>query len=80
MIIGAKKYGFLLLCCGVAQTGFAALSGASAQTVPSVPYGIGNAVQSTEQARHAAPQAPQGTIVLPQLAEPQFTLKDKKRS
>jgi hemolysin activation/secretion protein len=45
---------------------------------PVVPYGIGNAVQNAEQARRAAPKPPHGTPVLPQLVEPQFTLKGKE--
>jgi hemolysin activation/secretion protein len=73
------KFGSVVAYCVALPITFVALTDAKAQSIPSLPFGIGNAVQQGEQSRQAAP-AP-GTpaaLVLPGLVEPQFTLKDKE--
>jgi hemolysin activation/secretion protein len=67
-------------CCVALQAMLAMAPAARAQTPPpAFPANIGDAVRAGEQTRQAAP--PSGTpatLVLPRLAEPQFTLKDKE--
>lgn len=56
-----------------------ALAPAAPAQAQQLPFNIGTAVRSTEQAQQAAPQVrPSRPLVLPQLAEPQFTLPGKE--
>ncbi|WP_454916867.1 ShlB/FhaC/HecB family hemolysin secretion/activation protein [Xanthobacter sediminis] len=56
-----------------------ALAPAAPLKAQQLPFNIGTAVRSTEQAQEAAPQVrPSRPLVLPQLAEPQFTLPGKE--
>jgi hemolysin activation/secretion protein len=50
-----------------------------AQSTPTPPYGIGNAVQQTQQSRQAAPSpGTPASLALPRLVEPPLKLKDKE--
>ncbi len=56
----------------------AALAPAATARAQQLPFNIGAAVRATEQAQEAAPQVrPSQPLVLPQLAEPQFTFDDR---
>ena len=56
----------------------AATQAAAQAPAPQLPYGIGNAVREGEQTRRQALPGSSSVPVLPRLAEPQFTLKDKE--
>ncbi len=73
------KFTSLIAVCGGLQMSLAATSLASAQTPAAVNVlpGAGQALQGANEARQAAPQPTTGALVLPQLNEPLFTLKDK---
>src|SRR5882757_8230813 len=67
-----------LISCGTLLAILAAASQAHAQGAPRLPYGIGDAVREGE--RSSRPPLPETGVAptLPQLREPQFTLKDKE--
>jgi hemolysin activation/secretion protein len=73
------KFGTFIACCGALQATLAATALALAQSAnPVLPYNIGDAVQQAEQSRRAPLPRAAAAPVLPQLVEPQFTLKDKE--
>ncbi len=69
----------LLLSCAAAQVLTLAAPQAFAQSAPTpvLPYNIGDAVRQAEEARPAPPRQA-ATPVLPQIAEPRFTLASKE--
>ncbi len=74
-----KFVGTFLACCGVLPVTPATISVASAQTpAPVLPYNIGDAVRQADESRRAPLPRANVAPVLPQLVEPQLTLKDKQ--
>ncbi len=73
------KFGVFIACCGGLPLLLSATSGSLAQTATPAPppYGIGDAVRETDEARRPPLPRPNAVPVLPRLAEPQFTLKDQ---
>ncbi|ACK51587.1 Polypeptide-transport-associated domain protein ShlB-type [Methylocella silvestris BL2] len=68
-----------LVGCGALEAMLAGAFPARAQTpAPIVPFNIGDAVRESEQSRRPPLPAPAAAPVLPQLVEPQFTMKDKE--
>lgn len=66
-------------CTLAATVAVLALGGGAPASAQQLPFNIGTAVRSTEQAQEAAPQVrPSRPLVLPQLAEPQFVLPGKE--
>ena len=73
------KFGHLLAYGGAFLVAAGAMTSARAQTAaPIVPFNLGDAVRSAEEARQPPLARPAAEPVLPQIAEPQFTMKDKE--
>ncbi|WP_331935939.1 ShlB/FhaC/HecB family hemolysin secretion/activation protein [Methylosinus sp.] len=70
----------LLLSCAAAQVLALAAPQAFAQSAPTLvlPYNVGAAVREADDARQAPPPRERATPVLPQIAEPRFTLASKE--
>ncbi len=73
------KFGVFLAFSGALLVTLAATPSARAQTPgPVVPFNLGDAVRAAEEARQPPLPQPAAVPVLPQVAEPQFTMKDKE--
>lgn len=73
------KSGLFLAHGGALLLTLGALSPARAQTPgPIVPFNLGDAVRAAEEARQPPLPQPAAPLLLPQVAEPQFTMKDKE--
>jgi len=62
----------------VAPVAFLSAVMAQAVSVPTLPYGAGNAQQEADSLRRSLQQRPAVRPALPKLADPQFTLADKE--
>lgn len=72
------KSGTLIACCGALPILIASASGSRAQSPPVIPFNLGDAVRAAEAARQPPLTPPAAEPVLPQIAEPQFVIKDKE--
>ena len=73
------KFGVFLAFSGALLVTLAATPSARAQAPgPVVPFNLGDAVRAAEEARQPPLPQPAAVPVLPQVAEPQFTMKDKE--
>jgi hemolysin activation/secretion protein len=72
------KSGTFIACCGALQATLNVAPALAQSAAPVLPYNIGDAVQEAEQSRQRPLPRATAAPVLPQLVEPQLTLKDKE--